>query len=57
MQASGRAKECILADLLQDRDEQDVNRYDDDTLMDVMATMYLGGLVLCSHGDRYSVGA
>jgi len=38
------AKECILADLLENRDEQDVNRYDDDTLRDVMATMYFGGV-------------
>jgi cytochrome P450 len=41
--ASGKVEECILADLLQSRTEQDVG-YDKDTLKDVMGTMYLAGV-------------
>jgi len=41
--ASGRVEECILADLLQSRAEEDV-AYDENTLKDVMGTMYLAGV-------------
>ena len=57
MQASGRAKECVLVDLLQCRTEQDGGQYDEDTLKDFMATLYFGGFSSLLTMVLYSAGA